>query len=209
LVYFSFTFSDVMRVNNIRQTGKIGARQAQEEREFKDRSIWESRRINDIETLKNLMRTSMPRSSTVCVLIGTDTWQKRWVKYEIARSVIEGKGLLAIHLNGLNHVERKAPDPLGFNPLWVMGVSKSENGTYILYEKHVVVTDRHSGALGWEWKKYADHTAPVRLPRYMPGLEVGFVAPLAAYTVEYEFDPRFDYPKLGGWFDASAIAVGR
>jgi hypothetical protein len=31
------------------------------------------------------MRNGVKRSSAVCVLVGTDTWDSRWVKYEIGR----------------------------------------------------------------------------------------------------------------------------
>jgi hypothetical protein len=74
-VYFAFEFDDLMRVNNVRQTGKVG----NEKRTFYDRSIWESRNIRDEKLLKNLMRNAVTHSSTVCVLVGTNTWRSRWV----------------------------------------------------------------------------------------------------------------------------------
>ena len=42
MVYFAFDFDDVMRVNNVRQTGKIGGRVMGGSRGFKDRSVWEA-----------------------------------------------------------------------------------------------------------------------------------------------------------------------
>jgi hypothetical protein len=79
-VYFAFTFSDILRVNNVRQIGKIGPRESRNARTFFDRSIWERRSIRNDEGLKNLMRNGVKHSSAVCVLIGTDTWDSRWVK---------------------------------------------------------------------------------------------------------------------------------
>jgi hypothetical protein len=55
------------------------------------------------------------------------------VKYEIARAVIDGRGLLAVHVSGLNHHVRRAPDPLGFNPLQLLGVYKHAHGSFYLY----------------------------------------------------------------------------
>src|SRR5215472_11148772 len=105
-VYFAFDFDDLIRVNNVRQVGKIGSCEQKNPRSFYDRSIWESRDIKNEENLKALMRNAVRYSSAVCVLIGTKTWQSRWVKYEIARAVIEQRGLLAVHLNGINHHQR-------------------------------------------------------------------------------------------------------
>jgi len=106
MVYFAFSFADIMRVNNVRQNGKIGAPEVNKRRQFKDRSIWESRDINTDQGLKTLMRNGVKFSSTVCVLIGTSTWFSRWVRYEIARSVIDEKGLFAIHQQ---HQTSRAP----------------------------------------------------------------------------------------------------
>jgi hypothetical protein len=86
-VYFAFRFKDIMRVNNVRQSGKIGTDETKNARDFYDRSIWEQRSITDPESLKRMMREGVEHSSAVCVLVGTDTWNSRWVKYEIARAV--------------------------------------------------------------------------------------------------------------------------
>jgi len=90
-VYFAFDFDDLLRTNNVRLVGKLDRPEVRNARSFYDRSIWESRDIRDIETLKRLMREGVKHSSVVCVLIGTNTWTSRWVKYEIARSIIDQK----------------------------------------------------------------------------------------------------------------------
>ena len=136
-VYFAFGFDDLMRVNNVRQIGKIGSREQRNPRTFTDRSIWESRDIKNEENLKNLMRWGVCYSSAVCVLIGTNTWKSRWVKYEIARAVIDQRGMLAVHLNGINHHVRKTPDRRGINPLHIMGVNHDPNGRFYLYENFI------------------------------------------------------------------------
>jgi len=99
-VYFAFSFSDVMRVNCMRNSGKIGSRETKNyARDFYDRSIWEQRSITKENGLKALMRRGVEHSSAICVLVGSDTWQSRWVRYEIARAVIDGRGLLAVHVH--------------------------------------------------------------------------------------------------------------
>jgi hypothetical protein len=209
-VYFAFAYSDILRVNNVRHVGKISpAREQKNVRTFLDRSMWETRKRTNPEGLKNLMRGAIKYSSAVCVLIGTYTWRSRWAKYEIARSVVDQKGLFAVHLNSLNHDQRQAPDPLGYSPLHVMGIFREFDGKYYLYEKQPVVTDPTTGQLGWEWGPYEDFKDPVPLPRYSPPMEFGKGVPLAAGTAEYDFMGHGGYKNIGAWIDDAAIAVGR
>jgi hypothetical protein len=91
-VYFAFRFKDIMRVNNVRQSGKIGQDEQRNPRDFYDHSMWEKSSSTEPEMLKRLMREGVEHSSVVCVLNCTDTWESRWVKYEIARAVVDKKG---------------------------------------------------------------------------------------------------------------------
>lgn len=157
---------------------------------------------------KALMREAVEYSSAVCFLIGTETWQSRWVKYEVARAVVDQRGLLAVHLNGLNHVHRKASDPLGYNPLHCMGLYHSPSGSYFLCEKMVKV-DARTGRLDWAWRAYDDFKGPVSMPRYIPAVQRGYVMPLARYTREYEYLSEAGHQNLGAWIDMAAAEVGR
>src|SRR5690242_5243920 len=93
-VYFSFHFDDIMRVNNVRQAWKIDHPDALLMRSFYDSSLWETRQLDSPESLKGLIRDGVEHTSAVCVLVGSETWYRRWVRYEIARAVIDGRGLL-------------------------------------------------------------------------------------------------------------------
>jgi MTH538 TIR-like domain (DUF1863) len=208
-VYFAFSFDDIMRVNNVRQVGKLGLRETRNPRAFTDRSIWERRDIRSEETLKNLMRNAMRYSSVVCVLIGSKTWLSRWAKYEIARAVVDGKGLLAVHLNGIDHHVTKAPDRPGLNPLHMMGVYRNALGNFYLCEKHPVVTNAATGELGWEWRLYEDFVGPVAKPPYLPMMGLDRVLPLSAGAPEYDMVGNDGFKRVGAWIDAAAEAVGR
>ena len=94
-VYFSFHFDDIMRVNNVRNAWKIDHPDAPAMRSFYDSSLWESRQLDSPDSIKNLVRDGVGHTSAVCVLVGSNTWSRRWVRYEIARAVIDGRGLLA------------------------------------------------------------------------------------------------------------------
>jgi hypothetical protein len=202
-VYFAFSFSDVMRVNCVRNAGKIGTRETKNyARAFYDRSIWEQRSITKDDGLKNLMRRGIEHSSVVCVLVGTDTWQSRWVRYEIARAVADRRGLLAVHVNPIAHHQRMAPDALGLNPLAVMAVGRDPNGRCYLYEREVVADA--NGALSWAWVRYDDFTDPVTLPLYMPDVDVGYLRPLSTVTAVYDFMENDGARNIGAWVDAAA-----
>jgi hypothetical protein len=208
-VYFAFSFDDVMRVNNVRQIGKIGLRETRNPRVFTDRSIWERRDITSVEALKNLMRNAMRHSSVVCVLIGSKTWLSRWVKYEIARAVVDEKGLLAVHLNGIDHHVIKTPDRPGLNPLHVMGIYRNASGSFYLCEKHPIVNNAATGELGWEWRLYEDFTGPVAKPPYLPMMGLDRVLPLSAGTSEYDMVGSNGFKCIGNWIDTAADGVGR
>jgi len=49
----------------------------------------------------------MHGTSVTVVLVGKDTCQSGWVKYEIERTVEDGKGLLAINISGIADARTK------------------------------------------------------------------------------------------------------
>jgi MTH538 TIR-like domain (DUF1863) len=206
--YFAFRFEDIMRVNNVRNGWLIDHPDSPTMRSFWDRSIWGKSKAREPESLKALMRGAVRHSSAICVLVGTNTWKGPYVKYEIARSVVDKRGLLAVHINGLNHHERRRPDPLGYNPLHCMGVFHSPNGCYYIYENFVEV-DPQTGQLGWAWRPYQDFKDAVELPRYIPSIQQGFVMPLARYTSEHDYAAQNGDANIGAWIDRAAVAVGR
>jgi MTH538 TIR-like domain (DUF1863) len=208
-VYFAFRYKDIMRANNVRHSGKIGFDEEKNPRDFYDRSIWEKSSSSDPETLKRLMREGVEHSSVVCVLNCTDTWESRWVKYEIARAVIDNKGLLTVGIAGLRHHQRGVADQAGLNPLSVMGISKNAYGTLYLYENRLVLKSMSPVRYEWEWRQFADHTAPVTLPRYLSEPQVGYVTPLANGAKQHDYVTNDGGRNLGSWVDAAAKQVGR
>jgi hypothetical protein len=121
--FFSFYFGDVMRMNVVRNAWKVVRPDSGlGGRTFYDSSLWESRQLKDPETLKRLIREGVGYTSAVCVLVGTETVIRRWVRYEIARAVIDKRGLLAVHVNGIRHHTFLVPHVRGPNPLAAMAV---------------------------------------------------------------------------------------
>lgn len=207
--FFSFHFDDLLRVNNVRNAWKIGHPDKPFMRNFYDRSLWESKKRESDDALKALIRQGMAHSSVVCVLVGSGTWARRWVKYEIARAVIDRKGLLAVHINALNHHQRRQPDPLGYNPLHLMGIYKSADGRYFLYEKREVVVNIYTGQTEWQWHPYRDYQQAVSLPRYLHAPSNDHVMPLSWHTDEYDYVKGVGHKNLGTWIDRAAIRASR
>ena len=199
--FFSFHYDDIMRVNAVRNAFKIYNPQGQgllALPTFYDSSLWESRKLEGPDALKRLIREGVQYTSVVAVLVGSETWSRRWVRYEIARSVIDGRGLVAIHINSINHHRDRVPHARGYNPLNIMAIGKMGDGTYRLF--------LHT-ANGWE--RYQDYTGPVPLPKYLPEPAVGYVTALAKGTREYDFALQSGWKNVGGWLDLAAMEAGR
>src|SRR6266705_2435814 len=74
--YFAFHYDDIMRVNNVRNAWKITHPDSIFMRSFYDSSLWEVKQLEGDEALKRLIREGVDYTSAVCVLIGSQTWQR-------------------------------------------------------------------------------------------------------------------------------------
>lgn len=50
------------------------------------------------------------------MLIGAETYKRRWVKYEINKAIADGKGLIGVYIGGIKDQNGNTED-LGPNPL--------------------------------------------------------------------------------------------
>jgi MTH538 TIR-like domain (DUF1863) len=122
--FFSFHWKDIMRVNVVRNVWKISHPDSPQMRSFYDYSLWESRKADGDDAIKRLIREGVEYTSAVCVLIGSETWSRRWVRYEIAREIVNGRGLLGVHLNSIRHHQTLTAHTRGYDPLAAMAVGK-------------------------------------------------------------------------------------
>ena len=94
-IFYSFHFAnDVFRVQQVRNMGVI------EGNEPVSPNTWEQlkRAAGGVE---KWIDDNMSGKSCVVVLIGTETYARPWVKYEIKKAWADGKGLLGIHIHNL------------------------------------------------------------------------------------------------------------
>lgn len=106
-VYFSFHYADVWKVNQIRQSGLLfGAKSIG----FVDRSLWEDAKSKNKRALKSLIEGGLHGTTVTAVLIGRETWNRPWVRYEIERSLARGNALVGVHIHRIKDASgRVAP----------------------------------------------------------------------------------------------------
>jgi len=210
--FFSFHYDDIMRVNVVRNAWKIDHPDNALMRSFQDSSLWESRKLEGDDAVKRLIREGVEYTLAVCVLIGTETWVRRWVRYEIARAIVDGRGLLGVHLNIIRHHHTKTPHTRGYNPLEFMAVGKVQPGVlstprYYLFEKQVVPNG--IGGYKWEWNRYSDYTSSVSLPPWLADPVAGYVTPLSQNASVHDYIADDGHRNIGSCIDTAAQRAGR
>jgi hypothetical protein len=210
--FFSFHFDDIMRVNNVRNTWKITHADSSSNRSFYDSSLWETRKVTKPEVIKQLIRTGVLYTSAVCVLVGSNTWSRRWVRYEIARAIVDRRGLLAVHINNIHHHQTRTPHARGRNPLSHMGIAKLQSDKwldpeYYLYEMSLV-SDGYGRTIE-HWTRYGDYVTAVQKPDWLTDPPLNHVMPFSANTSEYDYVSDRGHRNIGSWIDKAAKQTGR
>lgn len=98
-VFFAFHYKDVaeFRANAVRNHSIV----KQEDAEYFDASLWEESKRNGDVAVKRMVNAALERTTVTAVLIGSETWARRWVRYEIMKSLHRGNELLGIHINSI------------------------------------------------------------------------------------------------------------
>lgn len=124
-VFFSFHYQDVIefRANVVRNHKTTKHKSAG----YFDASLWEKAKKESDLALKRLINNGLNNTSVTAVLIGTKTYSRRWVRYEIAKSLQKGNKLIGVHINGIVDKGGKTK-ALGLNPFDYMGVEISNDG---------------------------------------------------------------------------------
>ena len=149
-VFFAFHYKDVaeFRANAVRNHGIV----KQGEAEYFDASLWEEVKKTGDTALKRMINGAIDRTSVTAVLIGSDTWSRRWVRYEIMKSLERGNVLLGIHINSVPGKDRQVK-LAGPNPFQYLAYHIGADGRRIeLWEwslgKWIPYTDSDGWTLG-------------------------------------------------------------
>ena len=191
-VYFAFDYEDVkaFRANVVRNSWVMS------KYKFKDSSIWEESQGKGVNKIKELIDNSLIGTSVTCALIGSDTYNRRYVRYEIVKSFSSKKGLLGIGINWIKDKNKSIKFWPGKNPFEYLRLTVSEDGRVINFFEYC------NG-----WIKYKD----------LPEIKNSQFTE-KDYGKTYNFDRFFDIysydwdngkKNLVGWVDEAAKKAGR
>ena len=97
-VFFSFDYKHVWKVNQIRSiTNIIGTAAAG----FQDASLWEEAKKKGDKEIKKMIDKALENTSVTVVLVTYGTAQRKYINYEIDKSLEKGNGLVAVQIHDL------------------------------------------------------------------------------------------------------------
>jgi len=122
-VFFSFDWDDVWRANQIRNSWV--AKGNYKAAGFVDAADIEQIKKATDSSIKSWIDRQLEGTSVTCVLIGSQTANSSWVKYEIMESIEKGNGLLGVYIhnvkdeNSSTSIKGESPfrkPPINFSP---------------------------------------------------------------------------------------------
>lgn len=114
-VFFSFHYQrDIWRANVVRNSDVVRSNYEPAGR-FIDASLWEETKRRGEEAVRRLIDEGLVGTSVTAVLVGAETSQRPWVRYEIEQSIKRGNGLVGIQIHNIPD-QNTQTDIAGANP---------------------------------------------------------------------------------------------
>lgn len=113
-VFFSFHFeNDVWRANQVRNNWVT--KPDRETAGFVDKAEFEEVKKKGDKAIKKWIDKQLEGTSVTVVLIGSETYERKYVNYEIEQSYNKGNGILGIHIHRLKdqygNTDKKGKNP--------------------------------------------------------------------------------------------------
>jgi MTH538 TIR-like domain (DUF1863). len=187
-VFFSFHYQDVIdfRANVVRKHWVT--KPGREDAGFFDASVWEKSKKEGEIALKRLINGALENTSNTCVLVGTETYRRPWVRYEILKSFQRGNHLLAVHINSIKGQDQNFKK-LGPNPFDFVGVKYSKDG-------------KTATLIEWIDEKWVDYEKIGESPTYVVNVSSdhhGKAYKLSALFNLYDWDTGKGYENFSSW----------
>lgn len=184
-VYFAFHYQDVcdFRANVVRNHNFVGG---VEGAGYYDHSIWEEAKRTSLLALKRLINGELEGTSVTVVLVGSQTWARRWVRYEIMKSIERGNKVIGIHINGIKGKDSQTK-PYGPDPFANLGAEISADGL------RATPTVWSNG----QWVYYTDMEAFAI--KQQPYENCGEHLPLSHWLRVYDWVAGNGYENFGTW----------
>lgn len=195
--FFSFHYGpDAWRAWNVRNSWVVRP-EAQIDSGFFDSSVFEASKKESDDALKTFLRNGMANTSVTCVLAGTNTSERRWVRYEIARSIIKGNGLLTVLIHGVEN-SKKQTSQKGADPLSQLGLYK--------FNDRILLAELKDG----KWVQYSDYTRAIpKADLWCPAPTTDHVIPLSTNCQSYNYVTQDGHKNIGSWIETAATSAGR
>jgi MTH538 TIR-like domain (DUF1863) len=98
-VFFSFHYQrDIWRANVVRNSGAVIGEAAAG---FRDASLWEEAKKKGDVAIKKMIDGALEGTSVTVVLIGAETANRKYVDYEIEKSIERGNGLIGLRIHNI------------------------------------------------------------------------------------------------------------
>jgi len=192
-VFFSFHYKrDIMRVQQVKQ--HYITKGSYTETGFFDGSLEEKEKVEGTPAVRKLIDNGLYGSSVLCVLIGNETFKRRWVHYEIFRAAEYGMGIFGIRIHQLKDPKLGA-DSAGLSPFDVLGYGTKDGKMRPMI----------SYADGW---KDAPHVTPIS-ESAAPYLKMTDRPILNRLFSVYDWVDSDGYNNFGKWVEAAAKQAGR
>lgn len=193
--FFSFHYQrDVHRAWVVRNSWVTQERQ---DSGFFDSSVFESKKRTSDAALKRFLDEGLVNCSVTCVLAGYQTAWRRWVRYELLRSFVEGKGMLGISIHSISRFN-EGPDTPGPNPFSLLGFEVKDQTLYF--------KEWDGQQQRWVWSPDLS-SMPLANVRYN-------IAYLTDSTFDrifpvYDWSTQRGFDNMGTWIETAAKAAGR
>lgn len=194
-VFFSFHYDrDVNRAFVVRNSWLTRA--DREEAGFFDSSVFESKRRVGENALMRFLNEGLAGCSVTCVLAGYQTAWRRWVRYELLRSFVDGRGILAVRIHNVRDMRTQQADLPGENPLACLG-----------YEIHgSTLRFKEFNGTQWVWSSDVSSMPLANVSYYLGGVTDTTFSQLFA---THDYVVGNGYVRLGSWIESAAAAAGR
>jgi hypothetical protein len=191
-VFFSFHYDrDIMRVQQVKQ--HYITKGTYTETGFFDGSLEERAKKDGDPAVKKLVDNGLVGSSVLCVLIGKETFTRRWVNYEIFKGIEDGMGVFGIRIHQLKDPKHGA-DTQGSSPFECLGYGSKDGklNPMIHYQS------------GWQDAPYLSPINKTAAP-YLSNVDKPVLSSL--FSV-YDWVSGDGYNNFGKWVEAAAKQAG-
>jgi hypothetical protein len=198
-VFFSFHYEkDIWRANIVRNSWVTKGNF--ESAGFIDAAEYEKIKRQGDESIKRWINEQLEGTSVTVVLIGSETYLRDWVRYEIIKSFDRENALLGVYIHNMKN-QFEMTDIKGPNPFEYVGVfiDKNGNGTY---------RERNDN----EWTKFSLYPkCGLNFPEKYRTNEV-YKFNSKAFNIKiklYDWKNDDGYNNLGDWIEEAAEQAGR